>query len=261
MLFPYKIIESRILSRNEFLYVDGYELTHAFFYLKKGNFSIEINDKNESIHEGECLILPDYIHFRRNVIDPIEFVYIEFVSDQSCPFSFDLPCGKIKIQDKQRFMSSIETLERLIVCEDTLSAGYREHLLADILFQIYFENLKDNKHNDSHISHDKLVNTATDYIEKNLAKKLTIDDICHTLGTNASTLNFKFRREFNMSIGQFITSERMKRARRLLAGTSYNISAIASRCGYENTYYFSNAFKKMHGIPPSQYMKFNSGRK
>ena len=43
MQFPFKIIESRISRRNEFDMKDGFQPTHALFYLKKGRFEIEID--------------------------------------------------------------------------------------------------------------------------------------------------------------------------------------------------------------------------
>ena len=42
-------------------------------------------------------------------------------------------------------------------------------------------------------------------------------------------------------------------ARRLLIGTNYTIGAIAARCGYENIYYFSRAFRKAVGCSPSEF--------
>ena len=38
-------------------------------------------------------------------------------------------------------------------------------------------------------------------------------------------------------------------------GTSYSVAEIARRCGFENTYYFSNTFKKHQGCAPSAYRK------
>jgi AraC-like DNA-binding protein len=56
-----------------------------------------------------------------------------------------------------------------------------------------------------------------------------------------------------MSVGQYIVNEKMKKARHLLIGTTYSITEIADRCGFENVYYFSNVFKKVHGISPAKY--------
>ena len=98
-----------------------------------------------------------------------------------------------------------------------------------------------------------MVLADAEYIRSNIREKLSLEDICHALGTNQSTLNFRFRRELDCSVGEFIISARMRRARRLLIGTNYTIGAIAGRCGYENIYYFSRAFRKEVGLTPSEF--------
>ncbi len=61
MLFPFRVIESKISQRNEFDLTTGYQPTHSLFYLKRGSFDIEINNVKEKICEGDCVLLPDYI--------------------------------------------------------------------------------------------------------------------------------------------------------------------------------------------------------
>ena len=255
MQFPFRIIESRYSTRNEFHSTDGCQPTHALFYLKKGSFMIEINGVKEIVSAKDCYILPDYIHFHRNVITPIEFVYIKFSTNSTCPYKIEIPFGKVNFSDKARFVSNINNLEILLSKEDSLSAGYREHLLLDILFQAHSEIHPESTKNENIITHDTIVNAAVKYIEQNLENKILIDEICHNAGSNTSTLNFKFRREFNLSIGQYIINERIKKACRLLTGTSYSISEIAVRCGFQDVYYFSNTFKKTKGVSPSVYRK------
>ncbi len=255
MKFPFTFIELKYTDRSEFHATEGCQPTHALFYLKKGRFKIEINGKEEIVSMGDCYILPDYIHYHRNVIEPIEFVYVKFATNPVCPYKMEIPFGKATFKDKQRFISNITALEELLSKDDSLSAGYCEHLLLDILFQIYFENRPEHILNENSDCHDPLVSSAIAYIDKNLTDKILVDQICRSIGTNASTLNFKFRREFNMSTGQYIVSERIKKARKLLIGTSYSISEIAVRCGFEDIYYFSNTFKKIQGVSPSDYRK------
>lgn len=255
MSFPFKIIESKISNRNEFNLIDGHQPTHALFYLKKGRFYIEIDGAKEEIQAGDCVILPDYIHFRRNVINPIEFIFIKFACISNCHYSLNLPYGKISFKDKHRFSSNISALERLINNDTPLSAGYREHLLMDILFQIHFEQNLIDISSSKPAYYDKLTEAAVSYITRNLNKKILIEDICHAIRTNPSTLNFKFRREFNMSVGQFIINERIKKAKHLLISSTYSISEIATRCGFEDVYYFSNTFKKYTKLSPSSYRK------
>ena len=252
---PFKIIESTIGQRSHFDMEDGHQPTHALFFLKRGNFSVEIDGVSETIQEGDCVIFPDYVHFRRAVIDPIVFVYVKFALNPTCPFSLELPYGKIAVQDRERFISSITTLEQLLDRDDPLAAGMREHLLTDILFQIHREQHPWGVSPYDTPCRDPLVAAAIAYIDSNITRKLSVNDVCSAVGTNASTLNFKFRRESNRSIGQYVTDTRMKRARHLLIGSTYSLSEIAVRCGFDNGYYFSNVFKQYHGVSPSAYRK------
>lgn len=255
MEFPFTVIESSTTSRSEFYMTDGYQPTHSLFYLKKGVFEIEVNGTRQKISKGDCYILPDYVYNRRNVIEPIEFIYIKFAYNEKCPYTMEIPLGKISFIDKQRFHSIISAMEKMILAETPICKGYREHLLLDILFQIHFEHYPQTISFEAKKCHDKLVNSAAAFIGENLTEKLSIEQICRKIGTNPSTLNFKFRREFNLSIGQYIIDERIKKAKKLLVSTSYSIGEIAKRCGFDNVYYFSNCFKKNEGRTPSEYRK------
>jgi len=232
---------------------DGCQPTHALFYLKKGSFDIEIDGTGETVRSGDCLILPDYLHFRRNVTEPIEFVYIKFTDNLRCPYSLSIPYGKVTLDDKKRFSYNITIIEQLLDCDDALSINYLEHLLQDILFQISFSQESIDPRSELPTPRNELVASAMEYIKERINGKILIEDVCRAIGSNSSTLNFSFRREFDMSVGQYIMNERMKKAKRLLIGTTYSIAEIAKRCGFDNIYYFSNAFKKTYEVSPTEY--------
>ena len=164
----FKIIESKITSRNEFNLLTGYQPTHSLFYLKEGTFVVEIDGIEEEIKAGDCVILPNYIHFNRRVLNPIVFVYIKFSRDDSSPLHFDLPCGKVNFKDKNRFLSSITSLENLLGSDDIKSVTFRNHLLCDILYQLYFEENPDEMSKTELKSRDNIIVNAYDYIKNNI---------------------------------------------------------------------------------------------
>lgn len=250
---PFKFIDSTIANRKDFLLNEGYQPTHAIFYLKNGKFTIDFGDKKEKIQQGDCCILPNNIHFQRKIIKPISFIYIKFACNEKCPFSINLPYGKITFKDNLRFVSTMDILENLLLSNDIRSIYLKEHLFEDILLQIFYENTPTGFQSEKNTVSDSLLNCALKWIDNTLDKKITIYDLCRSLGTNASTLNFKFRKELGTSIWQYILNERMKKAHHLIISTNYSISEIALKCGFNNVYYFSTSFKKFYGTSPKKF--------
>lgn len=237
---------------------DGKQPTWAIFYLKEGSFVLNINGKSELIKSGEFVILPDDLEFTRSVIEPIVFVYIKFTVDRNCRYSLNVPFGKIKLPESKRITEDILAYEALIGHEEKISVSYREHLFRDILLSLCASagsEICTDRFNDLNIAscHDETVISAMKFINENTDKKLSIEDICRQIGTNPSTLNFKFRRELDMSVGGFIISAKIRHAKKLLLGTNYPVSEIANRSGYDNIYYFSSAFKKRTGYTPTEF--------
>ena len=70
---------------------------------------------------------------------------------------------------------------------------------------------------------------------------------------NLSYSHFKrlFITQFGISPKKYIINMRMEYALILLQNHQMTISQIAEMCGYENVYYFSNAFKNYFGYPPT----------
>lgn len=255
MEIPFKIIESKMAVREQFDIAEGTQPTYALFYLKKGRFVTETAGKREQVAAGDCYLLSDAVYFHRRVLEPLEFVYIKFAPNPACPYGMELPFGKITFQNKERFLANIFALEELLLSPAPMAAGYREHLLQDILWQVYLESAG------SALSaapcSDALVQAAAGYIKEHLAEKIGVEALCSAVGTNPSTLNYRFRRVWDCSIGQYILKERIRQAEKLLLATTFSISEIANRCGFENVYYFSNVFRKQKGIAPTRYRAKN----
>jgi AraC-like DNA-binding protein len=95
------------------------------------------------------------------------------------------------------------------------------------------------------------------YILQNLQSKITLARICLNLHCSKATLTEAFRREYGMTIVQFITEKRMARACSLLSTTQLSVRAIADACGFSGVEYFSAQFKQVFGMSPLAYRKKN----
>ena len=93
------------------------------------------------------------------------------------------------------------------------------------------------------------------YIEKNLREKITLDKLSLALHCSKVTLTESFRKEFGITIMQFVQRERMNMAENMLRDTTMSITEIADHCGFSDIEYFSKCFKTSHGVSPSEWKK------
>lgn len=100
----------------------------------------------------------------------------------------------------------------------------------------------------------KRINIAMDFIEKNLDKELSLA----LLSKKAFYSSFHFHRIFSAIVGEtintFINRKRIERISAiLLVGTNEPLNELAFRYGFTNGSSFSRAFKKFHGISPTEF--------
>lgn len=91
------------------------------------------------------------------------------------------------------------------------------------------------------------------YINNHLNEDLSTAVLSDVTGYSSGYLSRVFRQQMNISIHDYISSERMNLAKEMLSNTNLKIYEIASNCGYENTTYFIKIFKMNTGMTPQDY--------
>ena len=88
------------------------------------------------------------------------------------------------------------------------------------------------------------------YVKNNIAKKITLADLSWGLHCSTVTLTEHFKREFGITIMQYVTEKKMHLAERLLADENNTVNDVAEGCGFSDVEYFSRCFKGYHGMSP-----------
>ena len=101
----------------------------------------------------------------------------------------------------------------------------------------------------------KLPELAKIYMHENFAEKITIRDICKSLGCSKSALLTAFKNEYGTTINAYLSEIRIAEASRLLRSTQLSICDIADDCGFYDQSYFSKVFTQRIGKNPSDYRK------
>ena len=78
-------------------------------------------------------------------------------------------------------------------------------------------------------------------------------------GLSVSRLAFLFRRQTGKTPGQFLEEQRLAHAAHLLRRTSLAIAEIAGECGFADPFYFTNRFRRHHGMSPTLFREKSRG--
>ena len=82
--------------------------------------------------------------------------------------------------------------------------------------------------------------------------ELNIEAVSREGFMSASGMQRAFRQHYGVSPKAYLTRLRMSRALSLLAQNRLSVKEVAEACGFSDEKYFSRAFKKAYGYPPSQ---------
>ena len=106
---------------------------------------------------------------------------------------------------------------------------------------------------------EKLPQLIKDYINKNYDNKISLSVLSKKFGCCNATLTKSFKKEFNISIMDYLCRVRLKAAEGLIVKTRKSFKEISSVCGFYDQNYFSKTFTKHFGCSPSEYRKKKQG--
>lgn len=104
-------------------------------------------------------------------------------------------------------------------------------------------------------SEKSLVEQVRKYVEDNLDQNLNVNGVAAALFMNGDYLSRVFKNETGTPLKEYIIQRKMESARLLLTTTQLPVSVIASKLGYDNFSYFSQAYRRCMGVSPSEERK------
>lgn len=103
---------------------------------------------------------------------------------------------------------------------------------------------------------NELVLKILDYIDNNLYKKISMDELSKVFFFNKDYIMRTFKRELGMTIIDYINKKRIFNSLEALKNTDDMMLKIALKHGYVSQEYFSEIFSKYMGVSPLTYRKF-----
>ncbi|MEH7235296.1 response regulator transcription factor [Bacillus sp. JJ1562] len=95
------------------------------------------------------------------------------------------------------------------------------------------------------------------YIDDHLSHEITLKHIAEHVYLNPQYVGQLFKAERNQTFTEYITEERLKRAKKLLEDTNLKVYEVAQLSGYKSPKHFMSVFKQEVGMTPIQFRKLS----
>ena len=102
---------------------------------------------------------------------------------------------------------------------------------------------------------DREILLAAQYISEHYMDSISTADVARAAGFSPNYLSRKFRAAAGIGLHEYLVFIRLHHAAQELVSTSDSITEIALRCGFSDSNYFKDSFKKKFGTTPRNYRK------
>lgn len=101
----------------------------------------------------------------------------------------------------------------------------------------------------------ELAQEVCEYLHQFYDTDISLNLLCKTFFCSKATLTQSFKKEYHVSIHQYLVQLRLKESLKLLSNYHLTIHDIAYQVGFKDANYYTKVFQKYYHITPSEYRK------
>lgn len=137
-----------------------------------------------------------------------------------------------------------------VKCEMRMQNTYRGLIeyVKDLLYRICASFGKGDEQDST-----KLIKEIKRYINDNISNEITLNTIATRFHMNLFYISHFFKKETSMNFLDYLTLQRVEKAKELLEAIDSKIYEVAIKVGYNDQRYFSQVFKRYTGYTPKEY--------
>lgn len=267
-----KVLIEKIKIGTPFKYEAIFENSGCFIYYKDRAPKLMSADQNVQVNSQEAVLLKCGNHFLE-ILKETENEEVEAMVVHLYPeilkklYSKELPkiIEKNDCNEQSEVVVSKEVISRFI---DSLEFYFQNPVLINddllelkikelILLLIQSKNVCSIQELISDLYSSRSVQVKK-VIDLHRYSNLGIDELAKLCNLSLSSFKREFKKAFNDTPNNYITDQKLKRAKKLLRITEMPISEIAYGVGFNDPLYFTRTFKKKIGDSPTEYRHNNT---
>lgn len=260
------------LERNiedNFVYPLHWHSAIELLYVEKNDFDLFVNNTEYNIKESDVMVIAagDTHEFKGSASGIRYFIQFDF----SCFDFFTsndirglLTDTLVFRKDNYIYEKLVIHIKEIITCFEQKAFGYDLFLYARIfdilcLLTQYLKHQDNIRTKSNRVSGLYKINEAFDYIHKNYAHDIHLDDISRIMGLSEYYFSRLFKQITEKNFYAYLNEYRIRQSEQLIRKTSMSITDIAYAVGFNSIVTFNRCFKTVKGCTPTVYKKIETG--
>lgn len=114
---------------------------------------------------------------------------------------------------------------------------------------------------DTSLDNSPAVASTVNYIKEHSGERISLADMARMWKVSVAYLSRKFKEELGVGFSDYLSLSRLQRAETLLLeAPEMSITEVAFSCGFNDSNYFSDKFKRQFGISPLKFRNQSKNR-
>lgn len=275
------LLVERLLTVHYFEYTSSFYFpgeSHNFWellYVDKGAVEVTANERTLALKKGEMVFHKPYEFHKlqaNGVVAP-NLIVVSFTTGSSAMEFFEervlrITPGELTLlgslikEARTAYQSdladpSLRALERSPTAPfgaEQLVKLYLEELLISMIRRGETEGGEEGVGSNirEHTEQD-VVSRVSEYLERNLERSLSFDEICRENFIGRSYLQKIFKQKKGCGVMDYFSHLKITAAKSMIREGARNFTQIARALGFASIHYFSRRFKVLTGMTPSEY--------
>ena len=238
--------------------------SHSFYHLIYvvsgiGELIVQEN-KYAAVHNTAFVIKPDDMHsISSDEKFPLNTIEVKFQARADWVTEICLESAIVSLgKEYKRVEYLLEKMLTEAIGKNRFYMNMVESFFAEVLVslarhQTATGRISTDLLNKSLSSEYKEIEKLIEYINQNISKKFTLEELSNIVSFSQIYLCRYFKKIYGMSLFQYINNMRMHKAKEMLMYTTSNITEIAEATGFQSIHYFSRFFSEKEGMSPLEF--------
>lgn len=241
---------------------------HEIFCITEGRCSVLIGRRIYRLQAGDMAVIPartlhktDYLSdgpHTKFVVSLTKETAAEidgFLGEQLTPMC--LQAGSVTIPTQRR--EAIYLLLGRMLYEQENQPPHAHSVakacLCELLTSLLRYRAQEAEHDGTPDEGMERIHRVTGYLYEHLGEEITLPHLAAHFAVSPSHLSRTFKQATGFGLREYLVNLRIQRACELLLSTTLSITDIADKCGFNDSNYFGDAFRKAIGVSPRDYRK------